>query len=294
MKYNIIKFNIARKDGGNIDETVMQDAKDLLAVLAGEAGCESFENTANGINGYIQADITDRQAMDNVLAFFPFSDISVEYTICEAEDKNWNSQWEDAGFEPISVGRRCIIHDTKHPVSPEKSAGIDIIIDARQAFGTGTHETTRMIVAQLLDTEMGGKDVLDCGCGTGILSIVASKCGASRITGYDIDEWSVRNTEHNAAINGTGNIRVMHGDASVVAEDGQMFDIVLANINRNILLNDMNVMKNKMKKGGTLIISGFYECDEQMLKDKAGTMGLTFEKAERDNGWSMMVFTLVS
>ncbi|WP_288318076.1 50S ribosomal protein L11 methyltransferase [Xylanibacter caecicola] len=293
MKYNIIKFDISRKDGDNIDETIMQDARDLLAALAGEAGCESFENTENGINGYIQANITDKNAIDAALDFFPFNEISIAYTISEAEDKNWNRQWEDAGFEPIAIGNRCMIHDTKHPSSPGTDADIDITIDARQAFGTGTHETTRMIVTRLLDTDMTGKSVLDCGCGTGILSIVASKCGACCITGYDIDEWSVRNTEHNAAINNVSNINVLHGDVNIVAEDGQMFDIVLANINRNILLNDMNAMKNKIKQGGTLIISGFYESDEQMLKDKAATTGLTLEKTERENGWSMMVFTLV-
>ena len=155
----------------------------------------------------------------------------------EAEYRNWNEQWENEGFEPIVIDGRCIIHDTKHPAGDKApdSPTLDITIEARQAFGTGTHETTRMIVGELLKMDLKGKRILDCGCGTGILGIVASKCGASEIVAYDIDEWSVENARHNAKLNGVKNMEVLEGDRNVLSHVSGVFDVVLANINRNIL-----------------------------------------------------------
>jgi len=291
MKYNTARFKIFRKDGGAMDAGTMQDARDIVAALAGEAGFESFENTDEGTDGYMQAAKTDMDAIDAALRMFPLEGIGVTYTMEEAEDKDWNSLWESSGFAPISIGGRCVIHDTMHTDGTVADGTMDITIDTRQAFGTGTHETTRMIVAQLLDMDVRGKDVLDCGCGTGILSIVASKCGARSVTGYDIDEWSVRNTEHNARINMAENIRAVHGDAGAMAGMDCCFDIILANINRNILLEDMPAMRSKMREGSVLILSGFYENDEQMLKDRAGQLGLKPVRTERTNGWSMLVFS---
>lgn len=292
MKYNVVRFKISGRNGKDMPSANMQDARDLLAALAGEAGFETFEDTDEGTDGYIQADATDKDAIDGALSLFPLDGVNITYTIEEAEDRNWNSVWEDEGFAPIIIDNRCIIHDTKHHAGQEYKGAMDITIDARLAFGTGTHETTRMIVTRLLGTDLQGKRVLDCGCGTGILSIVASKCGATAVTGYDIDEWSVRNTEHNARINDVENITVMHGDAGIISGIEGRFDIVLANINRNILLNDMPEMVNKMTTGSTLIISGFYENDEPLLEDRATALGLKLTAVQRANGWSMMVFGL--
>lgn len=292
MKYNIVRFRISGNDNNTIDKNMMRDACDLLSALAGDAGFESFEMTEKGLDGYAQVTQIDTERLDAILEYFPMDGINILYSVEEAEDKNWNRRWEDEGFEPIVIGNRCVIHDTKHCVENISDTAMDITIDARQAFGTGTHETTRMIVTYLTDCGIAGKDVLDCGCGTGILSIVASKCGAGNVTGYDIDEWSVRNTEHNAGINGTENIDVMHGDISVVRGLNRTFDIVLANINRNILLNDMHVMRSKMKENGMLILSGFYEQDERMLTEHAEGLGLALIETRRNNGWSMLVFVI--
>lgn len=292
MKYDIVRFRISGNDNSAIEKNMMRDAYDLLSALAGDAGFESFEMTEEGLDGYAQVTQIDTERLDAILEYFPMDGINILYSVEEAEDKNWNRRWEDEGFEPIVIGDRCVIHDTKHCVENISDTAMDITIDARQAFGTGTHETTRMIVAYLTDCKIAGKDVLDCGCGTGILSIVASKCGAGNVTGYDIDEWSVRNTEHNAGINGAENIDVMHGDISVVRGLNRTFDIVLANINRNILLNDMHVMRSKMRENGMLILSGFYEQDEKMLTEHAEGLGLTLIETRRDNGWSMLVFVI--
>ena len=166
---------------------------------------------------------------------------------------------------------------------------IKIGIEAHNAFGTGTHETTRMILKALIELSPEGKRVLDCGCGTGILSIAASKLGAREVVAYDIDEWSVNNTKHNAEINGVDNIEVYEGDAHILSHINGMFDVVLANINRNILLQDMESFDKVLSIGGNLIISGFFEADIQPLITKASVLGLTEVKRYSDGEWRAIV-----
>lgn len=208
-------------------------------------------------------------------------------------DQDWNQGWEDEGFEPIGVGDHLIIYDAKH-TDMSMFAGNDgvmrIFIEARNAFGTGTHQTTRMILRRLLAMNMKGKTVLDCGCGTGILGIVASKLGADRVLGYDIDEWSSENAKHNASINGVGNLDVMLGDASVLDGVDEEFDVVIANINRNILINDMSAFKRHMKDDGCLILSGFYESDVPILQETAAANGLQLKDVVEDEEWACALF----
>lgn len=270
------------------DETTLSTAREICAALAGYAGYESFEDTAEGVDGYVQQSLYDNDALAASFAEFPMEGISISYSTSEAEDKNWNEEWEKEGFAPIVIGDKCRIHDLYHEA--EGSYPVDIEIDARQAFGTGTHNTTRMIVGKLLDMDMKGKRVLDCGCGTGILSIVASKCGATSVVAYDIDEWSVDNTKHNAAINKTENIDVRHGDVGVLKNVTGTFNIVLANINRNILLADMPAMREKMQPDTVFIISGFYSEDVPMLREKAEALGLDFVEEKSSENWTMLVF----
>ena len=161
---------------------MMQNARDILAAITGEAGLETFEYTDDGLKGYVQTALFDRDALDTALAAMPLDTVSVTYEVSEAEDKDWNEAWENEGFEPIKVNSRCVIHDGRH-LPEDDGYEISVEIDARMAFGTGTHETTRMVSATLLDTDLNGKNVLDCGCGTGILSIIALKCGAAKAVG---------------------------------------------------------------------------------------------------------------
>ena len=231
----------------------------------------------------------DEDILKSVLADFPMEDVTVSYTLEEAAYKDWNEEWEDAGFEPISIDGKCIIHDPQHPV--EAAPGVlDITIQARQAFGTGTHETTRMIVNELVNMDLKDKRVLDCGCGTGILGIVASKCGAKEVVGYDIDEWSVENAQHNARLNGVENMEIFEGNRHVLSHVSGVFDVVLANINRNILLEDLPSMHEVMGHGATIILSGFYGEDGIMIAEKAGSLGLSLVKTESDNNWCALVF----
>ena len=229
--------------------------------------------------------------LQQALEDFPFEEVSISYNISEAEDKDWNEQWEQEGFEPINVGNRLVIHDGRH--LPKSPADISIEIDARLAFGTGTHETTRMICSALLDKKMDGLCVLDCGTGTGILSICALKLGASEAVGYDIDEWSADNARHNAVINSVDDrFTALLGDTSILNKVEGTFQLVLANINRNILLADMPSFRQKMAPGATLILSGFYTDDIPLLLEKAQTLGLKLEKQLEDQNWACLVLTL--
>ena len=184
---------------------------------------------------------------------------------------------------------RLVIHDGRHLPTTDTEGTIAIEIDAHLAFGTGSHETTRMICAALLDNDIQDKRVLDCGCGTGILGITAMKLGARECVGYDIDEWSVDNTRHNAVINHV-ELTPLHGDATLLYNMENTFDLVLANINRNILLQDMPLMRRKMAPNATLILSGFYTCDIPYLTEKGETLGLTLVSQKECNSWAALLF----
>ena len=306
MKYFEVNFRI------EAPAELMQTARDILSAMAGEAGFETFEETDEGLTGYVQQQLLDREALDELTRDFPLPSSTVSYAIYEAEYRDWNEQWEQQGFEPIVVDR-YIIHDGRHLPSPSPTPAPSpegrgaaavkatpsggglvgaIEIHARQAFGTGTHETTRMMVSTLAAMELKGKRVLDCGTGTGILAIVALKGGAREAVGYDIDEWSTGNARHNAALNGVDSrFTVMLGDVSVLQNVEGTFDVVLANINRNILLADMPAMAAKLAPGGTLVLSGFLAADVPLLIAKAKDLGLSLMAEKKEAAWRCLVFT---
>ena len=283
MKYLVAEFKIECQDG------MIQIARDLLTDALGEAGFETFEDTEDGIKGYVQESLFDENAMNDVISNFMLPDVSISANIQEAEYKNWNEEWEEAGFERININDSITIYDARHDDGSDINSGISIGIETKQAFGTGTHETTRMIVSTLLNIDLKGKRVLDCGCGTGILGIAASKLGASKVVGYDIDEWSSENAIHNAELNGVGNMKVMLGDASVLKSVEGKFDVVLANINRNILLADMPAFVSVMADDSLLILSGFYASDVDLLIEKASSLGLSKIDSKSDSEWTCLV-----
>lgn len=285
MKYLVAKFKIATS------EDLLQVCKDLLADSAAEAGFESFEETQEGLEAYVQKELFDKDALDSSIADFPIEGTDISYTIEDAEDKDWNEEWEEQGFDPICVDDQVLIYDAKHPeLHPTTSPDhIEIGIEAKLAFGTGNHETTRMIVSTLLNMNLYKMRVLDCGCGTGILGLVASKLGASEVVGYDIDEWSVENAKHNAQLNGVDNLEVYFGNASVINHISGVFDVVLANINRNILIEDMKSFRGVLNEGGYMILSGFYEEDIPVLLEKAKEFGLYESGRRTDNNWACLV-----
>lgn len=285
MKYFEVDFQLS---------PLSQDACDILAALTADAGFESFEETQHGIRGYVQQPLLDRQALEDIVNNFPIMGTNIIYTINKTEDKDWNEQWEQEGFEPIIVGNnKLAIHDGRH--LPSQPADISVEIDARLAFGTGTHETTQMICEWMLDMPMKGLRVMDAGCGTGILGIIALKLKASHVTAYDIDEWSSDNTRHNAIINCVDSqLSVYCGDASLLDSKTADYDLVLANINRNILLNDMPHFCQIMKQDAKLILSGFYTEDIPLLEARGKELGLTLTGTKNRDKWASIIMQRVN
>lgn len=274
MKYFEFTFNTSP-----CTETV----NDVLAAVLGEAGFESFVEREGGLSAYIQQSLCDEETIKNALTDFPLPDTQITYSYVEAEDKNWNEEWEKNFFQPIVIGDRCVIHSTFHTDVPK--AEYDIVINPQMAFGTGHHETTSLIIGELLDSELQGKSLLDMGCGTSILAILARMRGAAPCTAIDIDEWCVRNSIENIELNQVTDITVEQGDAAALAGKGP-FDIVIANINRNILLNDMKQYVACMHPGSELYMSGFYVDDIPVIREEAERNGLSFVHYKEKNRWA--------
>ena len=262
---------------------------DVISALAGEIGFESFVPTENGVEAYVQQSLFDEGQLKEMVANFPLPDTEISYTITEPEDKNWNEEWEKNFFQPIVIEDRCVIHSTFHKDYPK--AEYDIVINPQMAFGTGHHETTSSILGELLDADLKGKSVLDMGCGTSILAILASMRGADPVTAIDIDDWCVNNSRDNIALNGITNITAELGDASLL-KGRKPFDIIIANINRNILLNDMPAYAACMHSGSELYMSGFYVEDIPVIREKAESLGMEFVHNREKHNWTAVKFVM--
>ena len=280
MKYFEVTFTTSP-----CNETV----NDVVSALAGEIGFESFVEWENGVQAYIQQSLFDEEALKSMVADFPLPDTKIEYTIVEAEDKDWNEEWEKNFFQPIVIGDRCCIHSTFHKDTPQTE--YEILINPQMAFGTGHHETTSSIISELLEADLQGKSVLDMGCGTSILAILASMRGAGPITAIDIDDWCVNNSRDNIALNGIDNITVEWGDANLL-KGRAPFDVIIANINRNILLADMAQYAACMHSGSELYMSGFYVQDIPVIQEKAESLGMEFIHHREKNNWAAVKFNM--
>ena len=280
MKYFEFTF-----DTNPCTETV----NDVLAAVLGDAGFESFIEREGGLSAYIQQSLCNEEVIKNALNEFPLPDTEITYNYVEAEDKNWNEEWEKNFFQPIVTGNRCVIHSTFHHDVPK--AEYDIVINPQMAFGTGHHETTSLIISELLNSELEGKSLLDMGCGTSILAILARMRGATPCTAIDIDEWCVRNSIENIELNKVTDIDVELGDAGTLQGKGP-FDVVIANINRNILLNDMKQYVACMHPGSELYMSGFYVDDIPVIREEAERNGLNFIHHQEKNHWAAVKFIL--
>lgn len=274
MKYFEVTFS-----ANPCNETIT----DILSALTAEIGFESFVECEGGMQAYIQQSLFDEEALKNIITDFPIPDTEITYTITEPEDKDWNEEWEKNFFQPIVIDNRCVIHSTFHKDYPK--AEYDIVINPQMAFGTGHHETTSSILGELLDADLKGKSVLDMGCGTSILAILASMRGADPVTAIDIDDWCVNNSRDNIALNNINNITVELGDASLL-EGRKPFDVIIANINRNILLNDMAAYTACMHKGSEIYMSGFYVQDIDAIRSKGESLGLKFVHYREKNNWA--------
>ena len=280
MKYFEVTFTTSP-----CNETV----NDVVSALAGEIGFESFVEWENGVQAYVQQSLFDEEALKEMVENFPLPDTEISYEIKEAEDKDWNEEWEKNFFQPIVIGDRCCIHSTFHKDTPQTE--YEILINPQMAFGTGHHETTSSIICELLDADLEGKSVLDMGCGTSILAILASMRGANPVTAIDIDDWCVNNSRDNIELNNIHNIKVELGDAALL-EGREPFDVIIANINRNILLADMDRYAACMHKGSELFMSGFYVQDIPAIREKAESLGMTFVHHREKNNWAAVKFLM--
>lgn len=258
-------------------------AREILYAELGELPFESFEETEKGMDAYIQApDFKDEMIQGLIIQGLPDQTVEIKSEVIE--QKNWNAVWE-SNFEQIVVNEKCII---RAPFHEKSDVDFDIIISPQMSFGTGHHETTFLISNELFELDLFNKSLLDMGCGTGVLAIIASKLKANPIEAIDIEEWAYENTIDNNKLNTVENMSVLHGDASLLAE--KKFDVILANINRNILLNDMSIYSSCLNKEGLILFSGFYETDVPSIKEAAEENGLIFVKKEVKNNWTMAQF----
>ncbi len=278
MKYYEVNFTI---------EPYTETYSDVISALLAEIGFETFVPTDNGLQAYIQQSVFEEENLKKIIGNYPFPEIKIKYEIVEAEYEDWNAVWEEEGFHPIIIDDTIVIHDVKHtdvPILP-----YDIIISPKLAFGTGSHQTTRMILRELVTLNLTGKKAIDAGTGTGILSIMCIKRGATSVFAYDIDEWSVENTRDNILLNGVQNkITVEKGDSTVLTKTGNA-DLLIANINRNILLNDLHAFSSKLSPKGQILLSGFYTEDVPVLLEAAQKENLKLIKKESDENWCMLL-----
>ena len=223
------------------------------------------------------------KVLNQVIADFPF-DADITFTLESVVNKNWNEEWEKYFFEPIVIDDKCVIHSSFHKDFPMLE--YDITIDPKMAFGTGHHETTSLMVSEILKMDFTDKTVLDMGCGTSVLAILASMRGAESLTAIDIDDWCVDNSLDNLKLNNINNIEVFLGDASLLP--GKTFDVILANINRNILVNDMHTYAGCLPENGLLFMSGFYTEDVPVIEAKARELGFSMQYFLHKNNWAVV------
>ncbi len=262
-------------------------ATDVLAALLAETGFESFVPEEDGISAYVPQAMYDTGAIEAVIASFPLEGFTIKHESELIEGEDWNAEWEKNYFQPIVLGDQCVIHSTFHKDIPE--ARYDILIDPKMAFGTGYHQTTCHMLRAILASDMTGKSVLDMGCGTALLAILARKHGATNVVAIDIDEFAYENAKENIMLNDTSDIEVRLGGADAIKESDS-FDFVIANINRNILLADIQNYVRAMHPGSQLFISGFYTDDMQVLRTEAERNGLKYLDYAEENNWAMMRF----
>ncbi len=261
-------------------EPCSADATDLLAYLLGEAGYESFVPDDKGLTAYVPAALYSDEAVRTALEEFCF-DATVTASAELVEGRDWNAEWERNYFRPIVVGERCVVHSSFHTDVPK--AEYDIVIDPKMAFGTGHHATTSLILTRLLDMDLQGRSLIDVGTGTGILAILAAMRGAVPVAGIEIDRFAWENACDNVRLNGHPEIAVLCGDASLLQALAPA-DVVVANINRNVILGDIRAYAAAMRPGATLLLSGFYEADCAMVEEAAVAAGLTAAgRTVRDN-----------
>ena len=273
MKYIELSFSFSQNT----------DFADIVVAKLNEIEFESYVETQDGVDAYIQESLFNQEKLNEVIedlqSLFQF-----EYTIKEIKQENWNQQWEE-NFNPVEINKDCFIRAHFHDKIDCK---YEIIITPKMSFGTGHHETTFLMMNEMFHIDFNNKKVLDMGCGTGILSILSKMLGSSITQAIDIDEWSYENSVENATLNNTEDINFYLGDVTAIKGT---FDVVLANINRNIILEDISKYIDSLNENSDLLLSGFLSEDVIIIRDKAESLGLSFVSHKNKNKWNLLHFT---
>lgn len=260
---------------------------DVLAAELGVIGFESFTEGDAGLIAFIPSKLYDIEVLNDTIAQFPLENVEIHYDQQLIEGQDWNEEWEKNYFKPIAIEKECLIRASFH--AKDDSVKYDIIIDPKMAFGTGNHETTFLMISEMLKLDLEEKALLDMGCGTAVLAILAAMKGAKNLLAIDIDEWAYANAIDNITLNNTSLVEVKLGGAEQLADAG-LFDFVFANINRNILLNDINHYATHMKHGAKLFMSGFYTEDIPVIEAECNQHKLTLVKYTEKNNWVAVEF----
>ena len=278
MKYIEVTFTME-------DTSLFRDL--LVDTLGNEGPYESFVETKDGLKAYVPVDKYDKHFLEVTVETFP---VPLKFTVEEMPDKNWNEEWEK-GHQAVLVEYNGGSVWVRAPFHPHRTdVDYELIIEPKMSFGTAHHPTTYMMLSYVAELDMVGKRVLDMGCGTAVLAILAKMRGASYVEGVDIDEWAFNNARENAATNGV-EITLKLGDANALQGE---FDVIIANINRNILLADMERYAAVLNARGTLLLSGFYEADEGVLVARANELGMILKGKKNRDGWSALELILNS
>ncbi len=281
----------ARIELGYVDanaccEPDLTTASDMLSAFLGEIGFESFVFENNVLTAYVRSEAFSSEAFAEVLDQLPLPQVTLSAETEEIEGRDWNHEWEKNYFQPIVVADRCVIHSTFHTDYPK--CEYDIVIDPKMAFGTGHHATTSQIIAQLLELDLIGKAVVDMGTGTGILAILAAMRGAAPVVAIEIDPAAEVNARENMVLNHQAQIDLRLGDATML--EGCRADVFIANINRNIILNDLEAYAATLNRDAIMILSGFYESDIPMLEARAAAFGLEYVRhTTQGDNWACLV-----
>ncbi len=275
MEYLCFTFKVEPAEPGS----------EILAAALSEGNFESFEFSRHGFNAYVKKNEFNDEVIENLKEQFP--DIDFSYSLEEIKKQNWNKEWEK-NFAPVTVENLCCIRASFHP-APASSL-LDIIIEPKMSFGTGHHQTTWLMSKALFSLDLKGKSVLDVGCGTGVLAIISKKLDSQLVTGIDIDEWSIENSRENRKANGFSKEIIDFYQGTIGGIEKETYDVILANINKNILLKEMTKYVSHLNKGGKLLLSGFFETDCKELISAAETAGLKNTGKETRNEWAILIF----
>lgn len=265
---------------------VEQEFVEILIAELGQLSFDSFSETEDGLNAYVQKGSLNMNDLEEVIQKYK-SLTSLEYAVLEVESKNWNEEWEK-NFEPVIVGDKCIVKASFHKI--EKTFPFEITINPKMSFGTGHHETTYMMIENQLQIDFKGKKVMDAGAGTGILAILAEKLGAKYVLAFDIEDWAFENSKENANLNNCVNVDIQQGTIEQIQIPQGKFDVILANINKNVLLNEIPSYFKYISKGGHLLISGFYEVDIEDIGNITKSLDLIEVQRTIKNSWACILY----